>query len=157
MAHKSAYNLPLATLGQGEFERQWTVGQELFSGCQGSAEDIRDADVQVTLQIEHKGDIYHLLFTLSGVVTVSCDRCLDDLTLPVDSEYAIDMRYGEEHDESNERVTILSAGETSIDVGPIIRDTIMLSLPLRKVHAPGECNAEIERYITAEPEEETED
>ncbi|MCF0168515.1 MAG: DUF177 domain-containing protein, partial [Bacteroidales bacterium] len=84
---------------------------------------------------------------VEGSATVECDRCLDNLVLPVEVSDSFVVREaadydGDEIDEAD-NVLIIDESETDINLDQCVYDMICCSLPLQKVHNDGECNPEI--------------
>ena len=84
--------------------------------------------------------------SITGNVTVKCDRCLADLTVPVDvqvpfsvmfSSYAADA---DEDGDGADEVILLDSDSADIDLSQIIYDYVSLSLPIKKVHPDGQCD-----------------
>lgn len=141
MGKLSQYEVRLASVPEGKFEQDFVCDRTLFE--QMDNEEVTAADVDVKLDILRRGDNYELTFRCHGTLATPCDRCLDDLTIPVDTEYSMRVRYGEEYDDSKDDLLVLPHRQTVLDVAPIIYTTLMLCIPIHKVHAEGECNPEI--------------
>ena len=84
--------------------------------------------------------------SITGNVTVKCDRCLADLTVPVDiqvpfsvmfSSYAADA---DADGDGADEVILLDSDSADIDLSQIIYDYVSLSLPIKKVHPDGQCD-----------------
>lgn len=100
---------------------------------------MHDADLEVKLTVVCKHDMYNLTFHITGTVTLICDRCLDDLILPIDETYDIAVKYGEDYDETDE-LLIIPQSELTLNVAYMIYDTVSLAIPLKHVHPMGKCN-----------------
>ncbi len=111
--------------------------------------ELRGADVNVVLDVTRKtGDILVLDFTCTGHITVGCDRCLDDLTLPVDVPYRVTVKMaGEEFDDSDEDVLVVPESWTELDLAPLMRDTVLLSIPLVHCHPEGQCDPQMSQLL----------
>lgn len=108
------------------------------------ATDVRDASVEATVVVDRKDDaIYQLSFRLSGEVTIPCDRCLDDMRLPVDATYDLTVKEGEEYDDSDDKVLVIPGHWRDLDLTPLMRDTVLLTIPIMHAHPAGECNAQM--------------
>ena len=88
--------------------------------------EVRRASVDVTLQVTRKSEnTYHLEIACNGTLTTACDRCLDDLDLPVDVNYSLDVeQMGNELDDSNDELLIVPAEWRELDAAPLVRDTV---------------------------------
>ena len=108
--------------------------------------EVRRADVEVTLTVNRKSeDTYHLEITCRGTVTTACDRCLDDLDLPVDVDYCLDVeQMGTELDDTRDDLLIVPSDWRELDAAPLVRDTVLLSLPMTRCHeSEDDCNADM--------------
>lgn len=108
-------------------------------------EFINDLSASVNIDLVKSADWIKLECRINGSVVVSCDRCLDDLTLPLDISLPFTVKFvssmdEEMDDEYGDDVILLTKGDGELDLDQVIYDYICLSLPLRKVHEEGECN-----------------
>lgn len=145
MGNLSQYEVGLASLSEGKHERVFVCNPSLFEAMEN--DDVLDCSVEVKLTITRRGDYYTFNFDCKGELIVSCDRCLDPLTLPIDTQYELQVRYGFEYDDSIDNVLILPEHQTVLDLAPIIYTTLMLCIPIQKVHAPGHCNSQMEEML----------
>lgn len=135
----ASYKLPLKSLSLGIQQFSYHMGDAEFD-IDGTG-DVKHGDVQVTLDVERKqSDIFVLQLAFSGTITITCDRCLDDLSLPVDTHYHLSVKYGDEYDDSRDNVLVIPSHWRELDLLPLMRDTVLLTIPIKHVHADGECN-----------------
>lgn len=133
--------IPLNGLAPGKTIFRWKADRMFFEGF-GNA-GILDADLVAEAVVEKAGRKTDVDCSVSGTVTVQCDRCMDDLVLPVDTGISLAVRYGQEtgEDEADGRETVhVQAGEHVIDMRQVIYDYVCLSLPMQKFHEEGGCN-----------------
>ena len=105
--------------------------------------EVRKADVDVTLVVTRKSEnTFHLEISCNGSVTVTCDRCLDDLDLPVDTNYRLNVeQMGTELDDMNDELLIVPSDWRELDTAPLVRDTVLLAIPMTHYHENEEdCN-----------------
>ena len=62
------------------------------------------------------------------------------MELPVDTSYHLTVKYGEHYDDAADDTLIIPYSDSYLNVAYMLYDTIMLTVPLRHVHAPGQCN-----------------
>ncbi len=80
---------------------------------------------------------FELNFDIKGMVHVPCDRCLDDITMDVDTQNKLIVKFGKEYsEESDEIVIIPEADGGEINIAWFLYEFIALSLPTKKVHPP---------------------
>ena len=124
--------------------------------------EILDADLKVGIDIEKSASSAQIDCHVEGTVTVACDRCLADLSLPVCQDIRLTVRYGQEDaaaEEDGREVVVLAARDEVLDLGQILYDYVCTSLPLIRVHPEGECDPEVVKYLgttAQEPARETE-
>jgi len=148
--------IPLNGWTEGRKEYRFSVGKEFFEAFDNS--EILDANVKVDISVVKSGRVTDVDMELSGTLTVPCDRCLEDLALPVAASPRLRVRFGAEGetDEEEERETVfVDPSEPDLDLGQTIYDYAMLSLPLQRVHPEGGCDPVTVGYLnheSAEPE-----
>lgn len=138
MGKFTAYKLPLKSLAKGSHEFDYVLGKQFFADMENA--DIRDADVNVRLTVAYNGDVYDLNFVFSGEVTVLCDRCLDDLHLPIDTTYHIVVRYGDDFNDDSDELLEIPESDNYLNVAYMMYDTVALAIPIKHVHPLGKCN-----------------
>lgn len=138
MGKFTAYKLPLKSLAKGRHEFDYTLGKQFFTDME--SQDIREADVKVKLTVDYNGDVYDLNFTFTGEVTVLCDRCLDDLHLPVDTSYHVMVKYGDSYNDDSDDLLEIPESDNDLNVAYMMYDTVTLAIPIKHVHPMGKCN-----------------
>ena len=106
--------------------------------------EVRRANVDVNLKVTRKSEnTYRLEIACTGTVTTACDRCLDDLDLPVDENYCLTVeQMGPELDDSNDELLIVPEDWRELDTAPLVRDTVLLAIPMTHCHENEEdCSA----------------
>ncbi len=134
----SEYKVPLKSMPVGEKDYDFHLDKRFFENMECA--DVRGADLDAALKVTHRNGAYELDFRLTGEVTVACDRCLDDLQLPVDSSYRIIVKYGEEFRQDSDELLEIPESDDSVNVAYMIYDTAMLAIPIKHVHPLGKCN-----------------
>lgn len=138
MGKFSAYKLPLKSLPAGTHEYEYTLGKQFFADMEST--DIRDANVAVKLTVDHKSDTYALAFKFDGEVTLLCDRCLDDLIFPIDTDYHILVKYGDDYRDDADDLLEIPESDAYLNVAYMMYDTVSLAIPIKHVHPMGKCN-----------------
>ena len=122
--------IPLNGWTEGRKEFQVSVGKEFFEAFDNS--EILDANVRIDISVEKSLRVTDVDLELSGTLTVPCDRCLEDLVIPVETSF--EESYTPETDE--------------LDLRQDVYDFVCISLPLQRVHPEGECNQETTKYLS---------
>lgn len=103
------------------------------------APEIQKGKLQVQLNVRKTMGVYVLTFHIEGSVIVPCDRCLDDLELPVMTDDTLKVKLGAAFSDEDDMV-IVPEEDGYINVAWFMYEFIALSLPMKHVHAPGKCN-----------------
>ena len=138
MGKFSEFKLPLKSIPAGTQEFSYHLDKAFFVNMENA--DVRDADVDVHLTVTHKNDVYDLVFHLTGTVTVACDRCLDNLELPVDTTYQVAVKYGDDYRDDADGMIEIPESDNFLNVAYMIHATAALAIPIKHVHPLGKCN-----------------
>ena len=88
---------------------------------------------------------------IDGKVIVECDRCLEDLVIPIDIDRALSVKFAKESEESDDDdIMILDERDADLDLNQFVYDYICLAVPLQKIHPDGECDIEMIKRIAGE-------
>lgn len=152
----TAYKLPLKSLAAGTYEYEYRLGKQFFKDMESA--DIHDADLTVHLTVVHKRDVYQLDFHIEGTVTLICDRCLDDLIMPVETTYSLTVKYGDDYNDEADDLLVIPQSDNFLNVAYMIYDTVALTIPMKHVHPLGKCNrqmsAMLRKHRTHRPDDE---
>ncbi len=148
--------IPLNGLSAGKLSFQWHVGKEFFVSFGDS--DIIDAQIVANVSVEKSRNYIGVDCALDGKLVVPCDRCLEDLDIPVSEMVRLSVKFGNEPSdpsvasmtEDEREVVYLSADEASMDMAQIIYDYSVLAIPLQRVHPEGGCNPEAMKYLKSD-------
>ena len=154
---EKTYELPLNGMPAGKSEFAWKANKKFFESYGNN--EILDADLSVEVVVEKSGRYIGVDCRLEGSVTTLCDRCLEELQLPVSETVLLSVKFGSEPDagesdmmEGDREIVYLDASDAVLDMAQIIYDYTCLALPLHRVHPDGECNADTVRYLGRQPD-----
>ena len=137
----SAYKLQLKGMPVGTQQFHIVADSDFFTEME--SEEIRGGNVDVAITVTKKAESYDLAIHCNGVITIGCDRCLDDMEHTVDADYNIVVKYGDSYNDDNDELLIIPESENQLDVASMVYDTIALTIPLMHVHPEGKCNKEM--------------
>ena len=138
MCGLETYKIDLKALKEDEATREFDLTDDFFSALDGS--QLEHGALHVSVSIRKMAGFFELLFHTQGWVTVSCDRCLDDMEQPIEAENRLTVKLGYTYSEDDDTVTI-AEDEGILDVSWFIYEFVMLAIPIKHVHAPGKCNS----------------
>ena len=134
--------LSISSLPFGKQDFNYHLDGEFFNEIEAS--EVRSGSVDVALNVTHQQEgIYELDFVCKGVITIPCDRCLDDMDHNVDTSYHLSVKMGDTLDDSVDNVLVIPSSWRTLDLKPIVRDTVLLTIPMMHTHSPGECNEDM--------------
>ncbi len=135
------YIIDAQTLQQQSFEFDLEVGMELLEAMEQT--DISALSYRLrVVGTRLASNKLELSLEGEGSVVVPCDRCLDDLTLEAEATGAVVVYFGDEDKPfDGEEVTLQRGDEFSI--AQFVYDSIMLDLPIVRMHEPEDCNPEM--------------
>ncbi|MDE5838588.1 MAG: DUF177 domain-containing protein [Paramuribaculum sp.] len=145
MGKFTEYKLPLKTMSPGTHTFDYHLTKTFFNNME--SEDVHDADLNVNLTVEYKADVYSLNFEIEGIVTLICDRCLDDLEFPIDTTYHINVKYGEDYNDDSDDLLVIPESDNYLNVAYMIYDTVALAIPIKHVHPLGKCNRQMSAML----------
>jgi uncharacterized metal-binding protein YceD (DUF177 family) len=153
--------LPVGDLENGKHEFDFRLESDFFA--QFDNPEIIDGEVSVEIDVEKVNGYLNVEIHFDGELSVACDRCLDEMTVEVDGDDVLSVRFGESHsahssemeNEKEEDVMYLKSGEDTLDLTEYIYEGICLSLPIRQIHPDDEhgnstCNPEMLKYLSAD-------
>ena len=147
--------IPLNGLAQGVTEFSWRIDKEFFVSFENT--EIIGADLDVNVRAQKSGRYIGIDCDIDGDVTVPCDRCLEDLHLPVHTTALQSIKFGAEPagdnvQEGEREIVFLPDTDTDLDLSQTVYDYVCVALPLQRVHEEGECNPETVKYLKSEDE-----
>ena len=102
--------------------------------------EVQKGKLKVVLSVKKTSRAFDLDFQIEGIVFVPCDRCLDDVELPINTSEKLVVKFGREHGGEGDNIIIVPEEEGDINVAWLIYEFIALAIPMKHVHAPGKCN-----------------
>lgn len=140
MGKLDGYNVDLKGMASDTVSYRWQADDDFFSTVQGP--EIRHGLLDVALRVKRTSGAYELEFQIEGQVEVACDRCLEPMSCPICAQCKLKVVLGNEFADDGELVTVPER-EGTINVAWNIYEFAALEIPLRHVHADGECKASL--------------
>ena len=102
--------------------------------------DVDNGALHVSLSIRKASGFFELLFHTVGTVDVVCDRCLDLMEQPIETDNRLVVKLGSTVPDDEDFVMV-DEDEGILDTSWLIYEFIALAIPIKHVHAPGKCNS----------------
>jgi len=122
--------------------------------------EVQKGNVKAKVSVQKKMNTYELHFQLDGSVIIPCDRCLDEMEQQIHYKEKLQVKFGDKFAEEDE-VVIIPESEGAINVAWFLYEFIVLNIPIKHVHAPGECNktmvVKLKKHITRQKDDTDDD
>ena len=99
------------------------------------------SDILVEVGLDYDGKKAFVMIKAFAVATLICDRTLVKFDQSIKGEYSLLFSPNEEK-EAEDEIRSISSTDEELDITDIVRDTLLLAIPVRKI-APGAEEAEI--------------
>ena len=159
MGKFNLYNIDLKNLTPGVHEFEYLLENKFFVDIDG--DQVQKGKVNVSLSVKRSSMMFEMNFQIQGVVWVPCDRCLDDVEVPIETQNRLIVKFGREYTEESDEVVVVPEDEGAINLAWFLYEFIALAVPMKHVHAPGKCNkamsSKLKKHTARSMEDEYED
>jgi uncharacterized metal-binding protein YceD (DUF177 family) len=137
MGKFDAYKIPLKSLDAGKHEFKYVLDDKFFKDIDG--EEFKKGKINAEVTVKKLVGSFELTFKMEGTVKVPCDRCLDDVEMPVEYDGKLFVKFGKTYSEESDDVIIIPEDE-ELNIAWFFYEFAVLTLPIKRVHPPGKCN-----------------
>jgi uncharacterized metal-binding protein YceD (DUF177 family) len=122
--------------------------------------EVQKGNVKAKVSVQKKLATYELQFFIEGTVIIPCDRCLDDMVQSINYKEKLLVKFGNSFSEEDE-IVIVPESEGAINIAWFLYEFIVLNIPMKHVHATGECNktmvTKLKKHITRQKDDDDDD
>ena len=129
--------IDLKGLKEEDTSLELSLDDEFFAALDGA--EVKQGSLHVSVSIRKATGFFELLFHTEGHVIIPCDRCLDSMEQPVETDNRLIVKFGSNYSEEDD-IIVVPEDEGILDTSWIIYEFVALVIPIRHVHAPGKCN-----------------
>lgn len=142
------FEINFSGLPLGEHDFDYRLDKKFFElfGYQ----EYNNAEFNAKLMLTRKENALGMKLSLKGKAELPCDITGELFWLPLENETAIQVKFGEEYDDTNDEVLIIPQGEHRINIAQYLYELAVLAKPLKMVHPEveaGERGQEILRKL----------
>jgi uncharacterized protein len=144
------YDVEFVKLKEGTHQFDFDIDNTFFETYQSS---LSTEKLEVKLLFTKSNNMFNLQFDVNGKVNVECDRCLNEIALPISNTQLLIVKVTEFAPEEDENDLIyISPSDYKLNVAQHIYDAILLSIPIKKTCADANesCDTRITSKITGE-------
>ena len=134
------YKIQISGLAQGKHDYEFPVKGDFFKEFGNS--QIKDAALVAKVVLDKGSGWMNVSCNVVGTILTECDRCLDDLEIPMNftADIAVKTAKLGEEIESTDEFLIIDPSDGELDLKQFIYDYICVNVPLKKEHEEGRCN-----------------
>lgn len=145
MKAQSEHIIDFAGLKDGQHIWSWEVGDAFFK--EQGEQEFEHGRVGVAVTMDKSAHMLVVNIRTAGTLELACDHCNGLLDFPVEGSQRQIFQLNSVEEFDDEEMTSLDASVHTIDLGPYIHECINLALPIRRVHAAGECDPEVDSAL----------
>lgn len=144
------YIIPINDLKDGKHRYEFDVADKFFEPYPES--EVKKCSIHVVVDLMKRSTGVDTDFSLKGVATVVCDRCLDEFEMPLEYTAHLTFVPGDEPGEVSDEMVVIPRNDTRLDIRQYIYEFINLAVPFQKYHPDDEtgnptCNPEMLRRL----------
>ena len=137
MCSLELFKIDLKGLTEEVTALEWNLDKDFFDALDQT--EVEGGALHVSLSIRKASGFFELQFHTVGTVDITCDRCLDLMEQPIETDNQLVVKLGTATPEDDDTVTV-DENEGILDTSWFIYEFIALAIPIQHVHAPGKCN-----------------
>lgn len=144
------YTIPFSGLKLGLHQFDFEITKAFFEHFE--YEEFNDVNVNLEVLLEKKSTLLEFTLNFEGSINVACDVTNEPFDQPISGSYKFVVKFGEEYNDENEDILIIPHGSFEVGIEQYVYETIVLSVPLRRVH-PGVEDGTLKSEILEKLEE----
>lgn len=141
------FDIEFVKLKEGKHRFEFVVKDDFFKAFDSS---LSVQEINVEVDFIKSTNMFTLDFTIKGKINTECDRCLNDLQLPIYGEYQLLVKITDSELEDEDDLVYIGSSDYKINIAQHLFDYIYLSIPIKKTcHDIGsKCDPSIAEKIT---------
>jgi uncharacterized metal-binding protein YceD (DUF177 family) len=149
MSKFELYNIVLKDLNAETRTYEFDLDEVYFKKI--DSPEVQKGNVKAKVSVLKKFSTFELAFALDGTILIPCDRCLDEMEQTIHYKEKLQVKFGDKFDEIDE-IVIVPESDGGINIAWFLYEFIVLNIPIKHVHATGECNktmvTKLKKHIT---------
>jgi uncharacterized metal-binding protein YceD (DUF177 family) len=125
------FEIEFTKLKEGIHEFQYRIGKSFFEAFENT--EVFNAHIQVQAVLEKQNQMMQINLKMNGIVSLTCDRCLESLNMPVDTTYLLIYKVRDieaTEPEVDFELIYITPNEIAVNVSQSIYETVLLALPM---------------------------
>jgi uncharacterized protein len=129
---RALYDLEIYRLKEGEHRFELPINDAFFEIFGGELVETGSGRAEILL--DKSSRMLSLHVNIQARVRLECDRSLEPFDHPLDIQDILYVKYGEEEEELDENLLVITENTQRINVAQYLYDLIGLSLPMKRIH-----------------------
>ena len=138
MCHTEQFNINLKGLTADVTPLEYEIDNGFFQSIDDA--QVQGGSLHVSGSIRKAIGFFELKLHINGTAIVTCDRCLEPMDQPVDTDMRLVIKLGSENSDEGDDVVIVDEHDATIDTSWYIYESVVLAVPIQHVHQLGDCN-----------------
>lgn len=126
------YTIQWKGLSNGKHDFEFGIDDAFFEAFEDS--ELSGGKLTAKVVLDKSATMLVLDVTIRGTVTTECDRCLGELSLPVDYTGTLTVKFSDEIDDYDGDIMWINPADGELRLAQYLYESIVLSLPYQKVH-----------------------
>ncbi len=144
MSNESTYIINLKTFGAEPYEYEYHLDQQWLS--RDGAVKLTGGDCRARVLLQRTNNAFELTVQIKGFVCCPCDRCLDDVQLPILCNETMQVQLA--HETPTDDLTLfVNPAEGNLNMSELFYELIITNLPIVIRHQEGKCNPQMEELL----------
>jgi len=144
----STFKISFSGLKEGAHKFDFEILHEFFDFFNYA--EFSSSKLTVCLKLEKKTTLLEFNISIAGTLGLYCDVTNEPFELFINPEHDFVVKYGDSFDDVSENIVILPYGSHEIDLSKRIFETIVLSVPQKRIHpgvVDGSLKSEVFKFL----------
>jgi uncharacterized metal-binding protein YceD (DUF177 family) len=134
MRELKEFTIPFVGLKLGEHGFDFKIENKFFEHFE--YDEFIDANLNLDVLLDKKTTLLEFNLSYDGLVKVNCDVTNEPFEQELSGDYHFVVKFGDEFNNENEDLLIIPHGSYEVNIQQYIYESVVLSLPSRRIH-PG--------------------
>lgn len=144
MRREKEFDIAFSGLKIGTHEFEFQIANDFFDLFEYDEFNSVNVDLKATLI--KKETLMELYLSQTGTVNIPCDVTGENFDLPIENNWQIIIKFGEEYNDDNEELLIIPYSEYQVNIAQYIYEMIALSVPVKRVHPSIAADYEVDDF-----------
>lgn len=134
MREMKEFTIPFVGLKLGEHRFDFKIIKKFFEHFE--YDEFINVNLDLDVLLDKKTTLLEFTLTYNGSVNVNCDVTNEPFDQQIEGDYHFVVKFGDEFNNDNEDLLIIPHGSYEVNIQQYIYESVILSLPTRRIH-PG--------------------